>query len=70
MALCLNLVGILGGFRVTPGFLRKSGVGVVSGDLVPRKAFAQIANGKHQNKPPFPQKALSRFPTLSDKRSP
>ena len=39
----MNSVGIPEGFRATLGCLGTSGVGVVSGDLGPHKAFAQMA---------------------------
>ena len=36
----------LGDVGATPGFAEKSGIGVVSGDCGPQKAFAQIATLK------------------------
>ena len=42
VAFNMNSVGIPGGFRGEAGFSGKLGFGVVSGDLGPRKAFAQI----------------------------
>ena len=44
MALNMNSVGIPGGFRATPGFQENLGFGVVSGDLGPQKALAQMAS--------------------------
>ena len=47
-------VGIPGGFQATPVYCQNSGAGVVSGDLWPQKAFAQI--GTHSVTPfPWPQ---------------
>ena len=39
----MNSVGIPGGFRGNAGFSENLGFGLVSGDLGPQKAFAQIA---------------------------
>ena len=44
MALNMNSVGIPGDFGARPGFRENSGFGVVSGDLGPQKAFAQMTN--------------------------
>ena len=43
MALSMNSVGIPGGIRGNAGFRENLGFGVVSGDVVGQKAFAQIA---------------------------
>ena len=48
MALDMNSVGIPGGCLGNPGFREIWVFGVVSGDLGPQKAFAQIATLKYK----------------------